>query len=84
MILDLAPAPQPLLDEVRDLGEVDADVGLGHVQQLETLVLDVEWFVELLVGVHGATGLTFGCVQDMRHSNLLQVECVSRCRPETQ
>ena len=37
-----------LVDKLGHLVEMQGDVGLGHVQQLQPLVLDTKWFVELL------------------------------------
>ena len=48
-----------LLHEVCDLVEVHGDVGLGHVGQLEPLVLDAERLVELL-GVNSIDIMNFG------------------------
>ena len=37
-----------LVDKLGHLVEMQGDVGLGYVQQLQPLVLDTKWFVELL------------------------------------
>ena len=57
---------------------MNCNIGLRHIQQLESLVLDTKWFVELLIGVHGAAGLALRSVQHVGAANLLQVEGVLR------
>ena len=61
---------------------MNGNISLRHIQQLEPLVLDTEWFVELLISIHRATGLALSSVQYMGHANLLQVESILRCSPE--
>ena len=78
---DLTSGFDGLLHKVGDLVEVHGDVGLGHVGQLESLVLDAERPVELLVGVDRPDDAPLGRVQHVRHAELLQVERVPRSRP---
>lgn len=59
------------IDEFGDFGEMQSDVGLGDVQELESLVLDAPWRVEVLVGVHQADPLALGGIKNVRHPDLL-------------
>ena len=57
---------------------MNCNIGLRHIKQLKSLILDTKWFVELLIGVHGAASLALRSVQHVGAANLLQVEGVLR------
>jgi len=74
----LAPFSQGLVYELGDLWKMQRNVLLGHIQQFQPLVLDVEGRVISLVGIHCAISVSLGGVENMGHPQPLQVECVPR------
>jgi len=76
----LAPLSQGLVYEGGDLWEMQGNVLLRNVQQLQPLVLDVEWGVVSLVGVHSSISVALCSVEHMGHPQSFEVERVS-CGP---
>jgi len=74
----LAPLSQGLVYELGDLWKMQGDVLLGHIQQLQTLVLDIEGRVVSLVGIHCAISVALGSVENMGDPQSLEVESVPR------
>ena len=80
----LTSASERLVNELRDLGEMQGDVLLGHVQQLQALVLDVVGGVVGLAGVHRAVPyplVALGGVEDMGDPQAPEVGGVPRRAP---
>lgn len=75
---------QRLLDEVRRLFEVDADVEVVRVARRYALVDDPRAGVELGVGVDVHEGVSLGGVEDMGDALPLQTHHVHRHKPAAQ
>ena len=67
---------QCFIDVVGNFGKIHGNVGLRHIQKLESLVFDAERPIKILVRVNHTLAWAFGSVQDMSNTNFLQVKCI--------
>ena len=64
------------VDILGNFGKIHGNIGLRHIQKLESLVFDAKRPIKVLICVNQAHACAFGCVQDMRYTDFLQVKCV--------